>query len=333
MWVLGIESSCDETAVALYNASYTPNFYEKIARQYATHAPFGGVVPELASRCHLESVSLLVQDVCKEAGIEIAKIGLIAATAGPGLSGALIVGLSYAKALAVSLDIPFVAVNHIEAHMYAACAEHKVDYPFISLVVSGGHTILSDISSPTKYKVIGRTLDDAAGEAFDKGAKILGLGFPGGIALQNTAHGGNKKAFHFPRAMMMADNFNFSFSGLKTSLLYFHKDHPDANLNDVTASYQEAIIDALVRKTINLSVKLDRKIIVVGGGVIANQPLRKRMIKIAECKGIRVILPSYELCTDNARMIAYRGDCIYKLNGPSSLRADIFTSFKPQNSL
>ena len=331
--ILGIESSCDETAVAVYIPGKSPCFFERVARQYETHAPFGGVVPELASRRHLEMVAGLVADACADAGIELSEIDLVAATAGPGLAGALIVGLSYGKALAYSLGKPFSAVNHIEAHMYAACAETDVSYPFLSLVVSGGHTILTDITGISEYSVIGRTRDDAAGEAFDKGAKILGLGFPGGVAVQKLAEKGNPSAYRFPRAMLSDGSHDFSFSGVKTSLLYFCNEHPEAPLEDVAASYQEAIVDVLVTKTVKAALGRNRDTIVIGGGVSANARLRSKMLESANENGIQVILPSFPLCTDNARMIAYRGYSVYQTRGRDTLETDIFTSFNPEREV
>ncbi len=330
-WTLGIETSCDETAAALYHGA-PPEFFERVARQFATHAPYGGVVPELASRCHLESLPVLVGEVCREAGIELEVIDLVAATAGPGLAGALIVGLSYGKALAFSLGRPFVAVNHIEAHMYAACAEADVSFPFLALVVSGGHTLLADIHDMQTYTVLGRTRDDAAGEAFDKGAKILGLGYPGGEAIERAARDGDPDAYKFPRAMMRKDSLDFSFSGLKTALLYFHQEEPDAPLNNVCASYQEAIVDVLARKTLAAAEQFHRETIVVGGGVVANGRLRERLKDAAADRGIRVVLPSLPLCTDNARMIAYRGYVLYNERGADELDADIFPSFTTPES-
>ena len=324
---MGIESSCDETAVAVYSPTATPRFHERVARQYKTHAPYGGVVPELASRRHLETISMLAGDVCTEASIHLSDIQLIGATAGPGLAGALIVGLCYSKALAYAIDKPYVGVNHIEAHMYAACAEQEVEYPFISLVVSGGHTILADISSPTEYTVIGTTRDDAAGEAFDKGAKILGLGFPGGQALQKAAQGGDVNAYKFPRAMLADASYDFSFSGLKTALLYFRKKNPDTRLADVAASYQEAIVDVLVKKSINAACAMNRGTIVIGGGVSANARLRETLVAEAERHSIRIVLPSFAFCTDNAQMIAFRAYQQYVLCGEHELTQDIFPSF------
>ncbi len=328
--ILGIESSCDETAAAIYcpSNSKESTFFEKIARQFKTHEPYGGVVPELASRCHLETVSELVSAVCSDTKIVLKDIDIVAATAGPGLSGALIVGLTYAKSLAFSLKKPFVAVNHVEAHMYAACAETDISFPFIALVVSGGHSIIADIHDEHNYKILGRTIDDAAGEAFDKGAKILDIGFPGGQIIDNLAKKGNPKTFDFPRAMMQKKSLDFSFSGLKTSLLYFHQKNPEAKVEDVAASYQEAIVDALVKKTLRAAKIHNRKIVVIGGGVSANSRLREKFLEEGEKKNIRIVFPTFPLCTDNARMIAYRGYILYNSRGADSLDVDIFPSFK-----
>ena len=326
MWVLGLESSCDETAAALYHPE-TGRFFERIARQLDVHAPYGGVVPELASRCHLETISPLTHAVCADAGIALADITQVAATAGPGLAGALIIGLSYGKALAAGLAVPFIAVNHIEAHLHAAGAEAELRAPFLALVVSGGHTLLVDIHDALQYTVLGRTRDDAAGEAFDKGAKLLGLGYPGGQALQELARGGNPRAFAFPRAMLQDGSWDFSFSGLKTALVYFRRDHPEAHLPDVAAAYQEAIVDVLVRKTLRAAHYLQRATVVLGGGVTANARLREHFLAEGARQGVRVLLPSFALCTDNARMIAYRGWQVYGARGASTLDADIFPAF------
>ena len=325
-FTLGIESSCDETAAAVYGGN-PPAFFEKVAGQFDTHSPYGGVVPELASRCHLEAISLLVNEVCREADINLNDIFLVAATAGPGLAGALIVGLTYGKSLAFALNKPFVAVNHVEAHMYAAGAESEIDFPFIALVVSGGHTLLVDVKDELSYSILGRTRDDAAGEAFDKGAKILGLSYPGGVSIEKTGMAGNASAYDFPRALKERKSLDFSFSGLKTSLLYFNEKNPDAVIADVCASYQQAIVDVLVRKSIAAAQKLNRKTIVLGGGVVANKKLREDINSAAKKKGIRVVLPSFNLCTDNARMIAYRGKILYEKRGKDDLKTDIFPMF------
>jgi len=325
-YTLGIESSCDETAAALYGGEPL-EFIEKVARQFDVHSPYGGVVPELASRCHLEAVSLLVTETCKEADVALNDISLVAATAGPGLAGALVVGLTYGKSLALALNKPFVAVNHVEAHMYAAGAESKIDFPFVALVVSGGHTLLVDVKDELSYTILGRTRDDAAGEAFDKGAKILGLPYPGGVSIEKAGKAGNVSAYDFPRAMKERSSLDFSFSGLKTSLLYFNEKNPNAPMADVCASYQQAIVDVLVRKSLAAAIKLDRKTIVLGGGVVANKKLREDINSAAKKKGIRVVLPSFNLCTDNARMIAYRGKILYEKRGEDDLKTDIFPMF------
>ena len=327
-YILGIESSCDETAAAVYMPDAQNRFCEKVARQFDIHSQYGGVVPELASRCHLEAVSLLVNETCKEAGIELADISLIAATAGPGLAGALIVGLSYAKSLAFSLKKPFVAVNHIEAHMCAALAEEKINFPFIALVVSGGHTLLVDVKDELNYTVLGKTRDDAAGEAFDKGAKILGLAYPGGVSIEKTGKNGKPDAYHFPRALKEKASLDFSFSGLKTSLLYFNEKNPNAKIEDVCAAYQQAIVDVLVRKSIFAAKKYGRKTIVLGGGVVANKKLREDIKSAADKNNMRVILPPFNLCTDNARMIAYRGKILFEKRGADELTTDIFPMFE-----
>jgi N6-L-threonylcarbamoyladenine synthase len=285
------------------------------------------VVPELASRCHLETVAPLTQRACADAGIALRDVRLIAATAGPGLAGALIVGLSFAKALAVGLHVPFVAVNHIEAHMYAAGAETDVTPPFLALVVSGGHTLLADVHDVLRYEIVGRTRDDAAGEAFDKGAKLLGFGYPGGIEIERQARAGNPRAIAFPRAMLHDASDDFSFAGLKTALLYFLRDHPEAARADVAASYQEAIVDVLVGKTMRAAQARGRTTVVIGGGVSANARLRERFAAAGARCGVRVVLPAFNLCTDNARMIAHRGDCVYAARGADALTADIFPSF------
>lgn len=326
MNVLGIESSCDETAAALFKTESLV-FYEKLAQQVETHQPYGGVVPELASRRHIETLSPLVEQVCAEAKCSLNQIDLVAGTNGPGLAGGLLVGLTYAKALAYGLKIPYVAVNHIEAHMYAACAHNNVEFPFISLVVSGGHTLIAVVENETTYSVVGRTRDDAAGEAFDKGAKILGLGYPGGKALQDAAEDGNPEAYDFPRAMLHDASYDMSFSGVKTALLYFTRDTPNAPLSDVAASYQEAIVDVLVDKTMRTAHAYKINTIVLGGGVSANTRLRTRMAEEGTAHDIRIILPDFCFCTDNARMIAFRGWMTYSHAGASPLDTDIFPRF------
>ena len=330
MLILGIESSCDDTAVALYRPGSTKPFSEVVSRQYDVHGPYGGVVPELASRSHLEAIPDITKKLLDSEGLTLADVDLIAATAGPGLTGALIVGLTFAKGLAVSAQKPFVAVNHIEAHMFAATAENAVTYPFLALVISGGHTLLVLVSGETKYEVIGRTRDDAAGEALDKGAKILGFPMPGGLNLALAAEKGKRGTTdgrRFPRAKFK-NSFDFSFSGVKTSLLYHTEGNPPQNedaKNNIAADYIEAIMDVLVKRTIEAAQTFGVGTIVVGGGVSANRRLRELFQN--RRKKLNVVFPSLPLCTDNARMIAARGFQLYKAQGASSLDSDVFSTF------
>ena len=333
MIVLGIESSCDDTAVALYRPGSKEQFSEVVSRQYQIHDPYGGVVPELASRSHLEAVPNITRDLLKKADVKLSDVDLIAATNGPGLTGALIVGLTFAKGLALSAGKPFVPVNHIEAHMFAATAENEVEYPFLALVISGGHTLLALVRATDDYEIIGRTRDDAAGEALDKGAKILGLPMPGGLNLALRAEKGKKgtpDGTRFPRSYLKP-SFDFSFSGVKTALLYHVQKNPPQSeeaLCNVAADYVEAIMDVLVKKTINAAREFKVKTIVVGGGVSSNSRLRELFKNRSRGKeALKVIFPSLPLCTDNARMIAARGYQVFKKKGPGDLGADVFSTF------
>lgn len=334
MIILGIESSCDDTAVALYRPGLAEPFCEVVSRQYQIHDPYGGVVPELASRSHLEAIPNITRELLKKADVKMSDVNLIAATNGPGLTGALIVGLTFAKGLALSARKPFVPVNHIEAHMFAATAENEVEYPFLALVISGGHTLLAIVRDTDDYEIIGRTRDDAAGEALDKGAKILGLPMPGGLNLALRAEKGQRgtpDGTRFPRAYLKP-SFDFSFSGVKTALLYHVQKNPpktEEALCNVAADYVEAIMDVLVKKTIKAAREFKVKTIVVGGGVSSNSRLRE-MFKNRVRGGkdaIKVIFPSLPLCTDNARMIAARGRQVFEKKGPGDLGADVFSTF------
>lgn len=333
MIVLGIESSCDDTAVALYRPGSKEQFSEVVSRQYQIHDPYGGVVPELASRSHLEAVPNITRELLKKADVKLSDVDLIAATNGPGLTGALIVGLTFAKGLALSAGKPFVPVNHIEAHMFAATAENEVEYPFLALVISGGHTLLALVRATDDYEIIGRTRDDAAGEALDKGAKILGLPMPGGLNLALRAEKGKKgtpDGTRFPRSYLKP-SFDFSFSGVKTALLYHVQKNPPKSeeaLCNVAADYVEAIMDVLVKKAINAAREFKVKTIVVGGGVSSNSRLRELFKNRSRGKeALKVIFPSLPLCTDNARMIAARGYQVFKKKGPGDLGADVFSTF------
>ncbi len=317
MIVLGIESSCDETAAAVVQDGKLLS--NVIASQIKDHSAYGGVVPEIASRKHLEAISPVVTQALAEAGLALKNIEGVAVTRGPGLVGSLLVGLSAAKALAYALGIPFVGVNHLEGHIMASfLAEKKPQFPFAALVVSGGHTNVYLVKNYHAFQLLGQTRDDAAGEAFDKAAKLLDLGYPGGVVIDKMAKAGNPRAFDFPRAMK--DSPDFSFSGLKTSLLTMFKKrgghfNPE-ELPDVVASYQEAIIDVLVDKTLKAAVDNNITQVVVCGGVAANSRLRQRFAEATDRAGMELFIPPMILCTDNAAMIAALGEIMLK-NGRS----------------
>jgi N6-L-threonylcarbamoyladenine synthase len=313
--ILGIESSCDETSVAvLVNGEVKANL---ISSQHF-HKAFGGVVPELSSRAHLQIVKPLVESALKAADIKLNDVDLIAATAGPGLIGALLVGLTFAKGLSYSLNKAFVAVNHIEGHIFSGfLMEQKPEFPIVVLVVSGGHTLLLYLESFTKVFLLGTTVDDASGEAFDKVSKLLGFGYPGGPQIEASAIRGNEKSIKFPVAELK-DEFNFSFSGLKTAVLRYVQNNfpdriiPETDLNNISASFQRALVDALVQK-VNLSLnKYKVKSISLVGGVAANKKLRDEFNNLAQKFNISCIIPSLEYCGDNAAMIALRGFQLYQ---------------------
>jgi N6-L-threonylcarbamoyladenine synthase len=315
MNVLGIESSCDETSVAVISdGKLTANL---IASQ-DFHVKYGGVVPELSSRAHLQIVLPLVKDALAVSNLTLNDINVICATAGPGLIGALLVGLTFAKGLAYSLKIPFVPVNHIEGHVYSGfLMPDKPEFPLLAIVVSGGHTLLLLVKSFTEIQKLGSTVDDAAGEAFDKVAKMLGFGYPGGPNIQNAAELGNKEKISFPVADL-ADPFNFSFSGLKTSVLRYiqknFKDNiiPDNERNNIAASFQDAVIRAITRNAEKALNKFAIKSLSLVGGVAANQPLRDALTKLATTHKKKIVIPDMQYCGDNAAMIAFRGLKLYE---------------------
>jgi N6-L-threonylcarbamoyladenine synthase len=318
--VLGIESSCDETAAAIVRDGRLLS--NVIASQIKDHSQYGGVVPEIASRKHIEAINRVIMQSLTDAGITINEIEGIAVTRGPGLIGSLLIGLSTAKALAYVLNIPFVGVNHLEGHITAIfLAEKKPQFPFVALVVSGGHTNIYLVRNYHEFKLLGQTRDDAAGEAFDKAAKLLNLGYPGGIMIDRMAKTGNPKAFDFPRAMK--DSADFSFSGLKTSLLTMLKkrgrNFEQNELANVVASYQEAIIDVLVTKTLRAASENNISQVVVCGGVAANSRLRKKFSENAAACNMELFIPPVILCTDNAAMIAALGEIILKNGRRDSL--------------
>ncbi len=318
MLILGIESSCDETAAAVVEDGKTV-LSNVVASQVPIHGPYGGVVPELASRKHLEYIIPVIDMALKRAERSGKDLEAIAATQGPGLVGALLVGLSAAKAMAYSLGIPLIPVNHLDGHIQAAFlgTEHP-DSPFVCLVVSGGHTALYRVEPSGETALLGATRDDAAGEAFDKIAKLLDIGYPGGIAIDNLASAGNPEAFNFPRSLLDRQSLEFSFSGLKTSAANFIRAHGrpasethsgSYSIEDFAASFQEAIVDVLVSKTIRAADRSDLQQVAAVGGVAANSRLREKLTRQTRARGMRLFLPPVRFCTDNAVMIgsaAYR---------------------------
>jgi N6-L-threonylcarbamoyladenine synthase len=303
--ILGIETSCDETGVAVVRGYEVLS--SVLASQTDAHARFGGVVPEVAARAHVEAIRPLAHLALARAGVHSDDLDAVAATRGPGLAGALMVGLSFAKGLAWSLDRPFIGVDHMEGHLFAPRLEHA-DYepPAIVLLASGGHSQIVHVSEWGEYRVMGQTIDDAAGEAFDKLARFMGLGYPGGPAIDREAKAGDPAAIAFPRALRDRP-FDFSFSGLKTSVVTFlekAKREGGVPLADVAASIQEAIVDVLVDKTFNAVAETGARTVAGGGGVLANSRLRSRLGEEAADRGVQLRLPEVALCTDNGAMIA-----------------------------
>jgi N6-L-threonylcarbamoyladenine synthase len=316
--VLGIETSCDETAAALVVAGRTVRS-SVVTSQVDLHARYGGVVPEIASRAHVELLTPALAQAFIEGGATEDELEAVAVTAGPGLVGALLVGVSAAKALALVWDIPFVAVNHLEAHLYAPLLdEPELRFPLVVLLASGGHTMIVSMEDHGRYRVLGSTLDDAAGEAFDKVARFLGLGYPGGPAIDAAAVLGDPEAIDFPRSML-DEGYAFSFSGLKTAVVNHVRKHPEVSTEDVAASFQAAVVDVLVAKTLRAADELGVDTVCMGGGVAANSLLRARMSAEGEASGRRVLLPSRAMCTDNAAMVAAAGWWQLQRLGPSPL--------------
>jgi N6-L-threonylcarbamoyladenine synthase len=319
MRILGIETSCDETAAAVV-VNGTRVLSSVVSSQIDLHARYGGVVPEVASRAHVEMLTPVVSQALLEAGmVDGRKVDAVAATVGPGLIGSLLVGVSAAKALALVWDVPFVAVNHLEAHLYAAFLEEPdLELPLVVLLVSGGHTMLVSMEAHGRYRLIGQTVDDAAGEAFDKVARFLGLGYPGGPVIDRLAMDGDPQAIAFPRPMKH-DGYDFSFSGLKTSVVNHVRKHPDVAAADVAASFQEAVCDVLITKARRAAQELGAKGLALAGGVAANSQLRERLLDACVADGLHAFLPSRAMCTDNAAMIAAAGWYRYHSDGPSPL--------------
>jgi N6-L-threonylcarbamoyladenine synthase len=307
MLVLGVETSCDDTAVAVLRDG-REILANVVSSQDQVHGPYGGVVPELASRQHSENILPLIDAALRQAGVNIAEIGGIAVTYGPGLVGSLLVGLSFAKGLAFRWGIPFVGVNHLEAHLLAIQLEQAVQFPYVALLASGGHTLLYCVNDVGQYRYLGGTRDDAAGEAFDKVAKAMGLGYPGGRILDNLAKGGDRSAIRFPRAHFKKDSYEFSFSGIKTAVWYYLKATGGAKRQeDIAASFQEAVVDMLVEPTIKAARATGIGRIVLSGGVAANSRLRAKMKEKAGAENIDAFFPAPKFCTDNGAMIALTG--------------------------
>jgi len=314
--ILGIETSCDETAAAVYEEGRGV-ISNLISSQVDIHARFGGVVPELASRRHLEMIHPIIEEALSRANLDLSEISGVAVTVGPGLIGSLLVGLSVAKAVAYVQKIPLVGVNHLEGHIMAAqLADSSLKFPFTALVVSGGHTHLFQVEREGNYRLLGRTRDDAAGEAFDKVAKLLGLGYPGGPIIEKIAQSGDPEYVHFPRGMVGNGSFDFSFSGLKTAVYYFLERTKTEGRNplegkqikaDIAASFQQAAIEMCAKTTLRAAKATGSFRIVLVGGVACNYALRLFMRQAAEEEGLKLYSPPPSLCTDNAAMIAFAG--------------------------
>lgn len=310
---IGIETSCDETAVAIFD-DHLVILSNVIASQTKWHEKFGGVVPEVAARVHMELLNCSILQALQEAGVPASEIAAVAIHNGPGLAGALLVGLSAAKMIALGLNIPLIAVNHVHSHLFACRMSAGFDiFPCVGMVVSGGHSILFECKSALEMNRLGGTIDDAAGEAFDKVAALLGLGFPGGPAVERQAVNGNPMAYHYPKAFLHEDRLDFSFSGLKTAVLYTIAPPGQPRIPqtevvkmkaNIAASFQKAVVDILVAKALQALKKTGLKRLAVGGGVIANKVLRTHLMKETKANGIDLFLPGNHLCTDNAAMSA-----------------------------
>ena len=325
--VLAVETSCDETAAALVMGG-NDVLSSVVSSQIDIHARFGGVVPEVASRAHLESIVPVVRRAFDEAGIAPSRVDAVAATAGPGLIGALLVGVSAAKSLALSWDRPFIGVNHLEAHLYAGLLDDPgLEFPLVVLLVSGGHTMIVEMRGHGDYRILGRTIDDAAGEAYDKVARFLDLGYPGGPVIDRVSADGDPDAIPFPRAMMN-DGLDFSFSGLKTAVVNHARRNPGARSVDIAASFQAAVVDVLCAKTLRAAAQSGARGVVLGGGVAANSLLRSEMQRRGLEAGVRVALPSRAMCTDNAAMIAAAAWHRLRSDGPMDLDCGAYPNLK-----
>ncbi|MCC6865099.1 MAG: tRNA (adenosine(37)-N6)-threonylcarbamoyltransferase complex transferase subunit TsaD [Ignavibacteria bacterium] len=313
---LAIESSCDETSASILQ---NENVKSTIISSQYFHKEYGGIVPELASRAHIENISIIANNAIQKSGINIKDINLVAAAKGPGLIGSLLVGYNFAKGFAINNNLPFIGIDHIESHLFSCfIGKKEVHFPFIALVVSGGHTIIFLVKSYSEYKILGNTNDDAAGEAFDKAAKMLGLQYPGGPIIDELAQTGNKNFHQFPKSNIKGRPYDFSFSGIKTSMRYFLKEnYPDIKnnlpLNDIAASFQEAVTGVLAQKTLQAAIDNNIKRIAVSGGVSANTGLRNKFNELQK-KGYEIYFPEKIYSTDNAAMIGYNAFIKYRTN-------------------
>ena len=327
MTVLGIETSCDETAASI---CHDGRILSNIISSQVVHSSFGGVVPEIASREHELMLNSIVNDAISEANLSLGDLDAIAVTQGPGLAGALLTGASFAKGLSIGLNISLVPINHLEAHIFANfLADPNLNYPFICLLISGGHTQLWLVKNMGIYVLLGETRDDAAGEAFDKGSRILGLGYPGGPQIEKISKNGDPTKIIFPRSLMGSDNLEFSFSGLKTSLLYFmdnFQESKEYRLADVAASYQQAIVDCLSEKLARAIMKTGIKNCVIAGGVAANSCLRAELNK--RIRNAQILYPDLEYCTDNAAMVSFLGEIKLKSGYKSNLIFNVSPNLK-----
>ena len=308
MITLGIETSCDETAVALFDSN-KGLIGESVFSQIDLHSEYGGVIPELASRDHCKKIIQIYKHAL--GSIDPAEIDYVAYTAGPGLLGALLIGENFAQGLALSLNKPLIPVNHLEAHLMAPFLdEEKVEFPFLTLLVSGGHSLIIDVQGLNQYKILGQSRDDAVGEAFDKVAKLIGLGYPGGPEIERVAQDGDPMAFNFPQPMLHSSDYDFSFSGLKTAVLYAVQDIEEINSQiqaDIAASFQHAATEVLIKKITKALEDTGRESIVLAGGVAANKLLRSKISLLKSKLNVDVLYPPLSHCTDNAAMIAYLG--------------------------
>ncbi|MCX7995552.1 MAG: tRNA (adenosine(37)-N6)-threonylcarbamoyltransferase complex transferase subunit TsaD [candidate division WOR-3 bacterium] len=318
MFTLGIETSCDETSIGIIKDN---RVLANIVSSQIAHTRFGGVVPELAARNHIKILLPLMNLALESAKVGLNKIELISATRGPGLLGSLLTGLSFAKSLAIGLSKPFIGVNHLEGHIYGLFFNKEIpEYPYLVLIVSGGHTELIFVETEFKYRTLGRTLDDACGEAFDKVAKMLGLPYPGGPYIEKMAKEGDAKKIRFP--VPRPGRFNFSYAGLKTAVLYYLKDHRDYNINDVAASFQESALEHLIQVSKKAIEYTGVENFGVVGGVSVNNRLKEKFQKLAHAMGFKLFIPEAQFCTDNGAMIALAGLRRYKRFGPSDISVD-----------